>query len=152
MDQLSWRQQQALATRNHIVATARRLFVAQGYAATSIEAIAAVAGVAVSTIYAIFRNKRSILGAICEVWLEEAEIRPLVGAALQEPEPQRRMALAAHWTRQQWEQGSEIVPLLSAAAQSDADVAEMLAEWQNEKSQAMAPCCGFSGGFAAQRS
>ncbi|RIK43349.1 MAG: hypothetical protein DCC57_17835 [Chloroflexi bacterium] len=60
-DRLTYRQQQARATRAHIAATARQLFRAQGYASTSVEAIAAQAGVAVSTVYAIFRNKRSIL-------------------------------------------------------------------------------------------
>jgi AcrR family transcriptional regulator len=134
---LSYRQQQALATRAHIVDVARALFQAQGYATTPIEAIAVEAGVAVSTIYAIFRNKRSILAAICEAWLEAAEIRTLLETSLAEPDARRRLRIAARWTRQQWERGSEIVPLLNLAARTDADAAAMLAEWVAEKSQAM---------------
>ena len=137
-DRLPYRKQQALATRARIAAAAQRLFRAQGYAATSMEAIAAEAGVAVSTVYAIFRNKRSILGAICEAWLEEAQIRPLLEQALADGDVRRRLATAARWTRQQWEQGADVLPLLRAAAQDDPEVATMLAGWIEDKSRAMA--------------
>ena len=46
----SYRQQQAAATRDRIADAARRLFAEQGYGSTSIEAIAAEAGVAVRTV------------------------------------------------------------------------------------------------------
>jgi len=137
-DRLPYRKQQALATRTRIAAAARRLFREQGYAATSMEAIATEAGVAVSTVYAIFRNKRSILAAICEAWLEAAQIRPLVEQALADDDVRHRLAIAARWTRQQWEQGADILPLLQQAAQDDPEVATMLAGWIEEKSQAMA--------------
>lgn len=137
-DRLTYRQQQARATRAHIAATARQLFRAQGYASTSVEAIAAQAGVAVSTVYAIFRNKRSILAAICDTWLEEAQIRPLMEQALMDGDISQRIATAARWTRQQWERGADVLTLLHAAAQVDADVAAMLAGWIEEKSRAMA--------------
>lgn len=134
---LSYRKQQALATRARIVAAAKQLFIANGYAATTIEAIAGEAGVAVSTVYAIFRNKRSVLGAICEAWLEEAQIRPLMEQALSEPDVHQRLKLAARWTRQQWERGTDVLPLLQAAAQDDPEVAAMLASWIADKSAAM---------------
>jgi AcrR family transcriptional regulator len=137
-DRLPYRKQQALATRTRIVTAARRLFREQGYAATPMEAIAAEAGVAVSTVYAIFRNKRSILAAICEAWLEAAQIRPLVEQALGEPDVLQRLATAARWTRQQWEGGADVVPLLQAAAQDDPEVATMLSGWIEDKSRAMA--------------
>lgn len=136
-DRLPYRKQQALATRSRIAAAARRLFAAQGYAATSMEAIAGEAGVAVSTVYAIFRNKRSILAAICEAWLEEAQIRHLLEQALADADVYHRMATAARWTRQQWERGADILPVLQAAGQEDAEVATMLAGWIEEKSRAM---------------
>lgn len=135
---LPYRKQQALATRARIAAVAKQLFVTQGYAATTIDAIAAEAGVAVSTVYAIFRNKRSILAAICEGWLEEAEIRPLMQQALADSDLRKRLQTAARWTRQQWERGADVIPLLQTAAQDDPEVATMLAAWLDEKSQAMA--------------
>lgn len=134
---LPYRKQQALATRARIAAAAKELFVAQGYAATTIEAIAGEAGVAISTVYTIFRNKRSILAAICEAWLEEAQIRPLMELALAESDVSFRLKTAARWTRQQWERGAEVLPLLQAAAQDDPEVATMLATWIEDKSRAM---------------
>ena len=46
----SYRQQQAAATRDRIADAARSLFAEQGYGSTSIEAIAAEAGVAMRTV------------------------------------------------------------------------------------------------------
>ena len=66
----SYRQEQAAATRDRIAEAARRLFADQGYGSTSIETIAAEAGVAVRTVYAAFGAKREILSHICERWLE----------------------------------------------------------------------------------
>ncbi len=137
-DRLPYRKQQALATRTRIATAARKRFHEQGYAATTVEEIAAEAGVAVSTVYAIFRNKRSILAAICEAWLEEAQIRPLMERALADADVRHRLATAAQWTRQQWEWGADVLPLLLAAAQDDPDVATMLGGWIEDKSRAMA--------------
>ncbi len=64
------RQEQAAATRERIAEAARRLFGSAGYGSTSMEAIAAEAGVAVRTVYAAFGTKREILSLICERWLE----------------------------------------------------------------------------------
>ena len=137
-DRLPYRKQQALATRARIAEAAQQLFSAHGYATTTMEAIAVEAGVAVSTIYAIFRTKRAILAAICETWLEAAQIRPLMEQALAESDVLQRLATAAQWTRQQWERGGAVLPLLQAAAQDDAEVATMLAGWIEDKSGAMA--------------
>lgn len=137
-DRLPYRKQQALATRARIAVAAQQLFSAQGYTATTMEAIAVEAGVAVSTIYAIFRTKRAILAAICEAWLEAAQIRSLMEQALAESNVLRRLVTAARWTRQQWERGGAVLPLLQAAAQDDAEVATMLAGWIEDKSGAMA--------------
>ena len=62
----SHRQRQALATRQIILEAAHRLFLEQGYGSTTIEVISAEAGVAVSTVYGIYKNKRGILKAIRE--------------------------------------------------------------------------------------
>lgn len=68
----TYRQEQAAATRDRIADAARRLFASSGYGSTSIEAIAAEAGVAVRTVYSSFRTKREILSHICERWLKQA--------------------------------------------------------------------------------
>jgi AcrR family transcriptional regulator len=124
---LTHRQRQALATRTLIVDAARRLFLQQGFAATTIEAISAEAGVAVSTVYAIFRNKRGILATIREAWHQTSGQRELYQEALQTSDSQQRLALVAHATRRQWETGGEMMAIYEAAAYADREAAEELA-------------------------
>jgi Bacterial regulatory proteins, tetR family. len=54
-------------TRLQIVEAARRLFVAQGYVATTIDAIADEAGVAVQTIYNAIGSKAAVLSRVLDV-------------------------------------------------------------------------------------
>lgn len=121
-------QRQALATQKLIVDTARALFIDQGYAATTIEAISAQAGVAVSTVYAAFGNKRAILRAIREAWHQESDQRNIYQEARQQADPQRRIALAAHATRRQWETGATMIAIYRGAAAVDPEAAAELAE------------------------
>src|SRR5258707_13168152 len=102
---LTHRQRQALATRELIVDAARELFLAQGYMATTIEAISARAGVAVSTVYAVFRNKRCILQAIRERWHQESGQRDRYRHGMDKSDPKRRLGLAADATRRHWSTG-----------------------------------------------
>src|SRR5687768_5982220 len=60
------RKAQASETRRAILDAANELFVAHGYAATTIQAIAEEAGVAVQTVYAVFGNKRELLRQLIE--------------------------------------------------------------------------------------
>src|SRR5262249_10883911 len=55
------RREQAAATRTRIVRAAAELFAAQGYTQTSIEQIAARAGVARPTVYTAFTGKPALL-------------------------------------------------------------------------------------------
>jgi len=57
----SRRKAQQRQTRLQIAIAAREEFLAQGYSGATIDSIAEHAGVAPETVYAIFRNKRSIL-------------------------------------------------------------------------------------------
>jgi AcrR family transcriptional regulator len=60
------RQQQAHQTRADILQVARRRFLANGFAPTTIAAIAADVGVSVDTIYKAFGGKPGLVRAICE--------------------------------------------------------------------------------------
>lgn len=57
---------QAAQTREHIVSTARRLFIRQGYVATTIPVIASASGVAIQTIYNSVGNKAAVLSAVLD--------------------------------------------------------------------------------------
>jgi AcrR family transcriptional regulator len=60
------RKARAAATRQRIIESAHRLFLEQGYAATTMPAVAAASGVAVQTVYFIFRTKGDLLHAVFE--------------------------------------------------------------------------------------
>src|ERR687893_353998 len=78
----SLRAAQARETRRRIVEAAARLFVREGYAATSIAAIAAEAGVAVPTVYATLRSKAGVLRAVVDLTVRgDDDAAPLAARA-----------------------------------------------------------------------
>src|SRR5689334_7052198 len=54
----------AAATRERICIAAEKLFLSDGYARTSVRAVAAAAGVAEATIYIAFTNKAGLLDSV----------------------------------------------------------------------------------------
>ncbi|WP_293407361.1 TetR/AcrR family transcriptional regulator [Phenylobacterium sp.] len=65
--------QRAAATRTGLVSAARELFAAEGYGATSTEAILAAAGVTRGALYHHFADKQALFAAVCEDLHGEAE-------------------------------------------------------------------------------
>ncbi len=58
--------EKAMATRGKLVAVARELFAAQGYAATGTETILAAAGVTRGALYHHFADKQALFAQVCE--------------------------------------------------------------------------------------
>ena len=131
------RQRQALATQQLIMETARALFLEQGYGITTIEGIAAKAGVAVSTVYAVYKNKRTILKAIREQWHLDSGQRDIYQQALRETDAVQRMALAAHATRRQWESSAAMMLIYTSAAAVDPQAAAELKEAEDGRRRFM---------------
>jgi AcrR family transcriptional regulator len=122
----TYRQLQAQATRDRIADAARRLFAADGYGATSMDAIAREAGVAARTVYAAFGAKREILSLICERWLEQAGARELAGQVIAEPNPILRLRGAAHWLRVLYSAGFDVVLIFEAATDESQETRALL--------------------------
>ena len=61
------REQRARQTRERIVGAATTLFLDRGYAATTVESIAAEAGVATATVYQAFGTKAAVLARALDV-------------------------------------------------------------------------------------
>jgi AcrR family transcriptional regulator len=133
----TYRQAQAAATRERIAEAARRLFAVAGYGSTSIEAIAAEAGVAVRTVYSAFGTKREILSLICEQWLERARARERAGEVLAEPDPARRLRAAASWLVALYSAGFDVVMIFEAATDESAETRELLRSKLAGRNQAM---------------
>src|SRR5919204_4042216 len=87
------RRRQAAATRARVAAAARRLFVERGYAATTVEAIARAAGVAVPTLYAAVGGKRAVLWALLEAMARDVGVPDRYDLVVAEPDPVRRLQL-----------------------------------------------------------
>ncbi len=125
---LTHRQKQAQATREMIVAAAQALFSEQGYICTTIETIAQRAGVATSTVYAIFGSKRGILRAIRDSWHERTHIHQVLSATQGSATPETRLQQLAEATRRQWEMGAEVTAIYTGAAAADPRAAAELTQ------------------------
>lgn len=125
------RRARARHTQEAIVDAAGRLFVRDGFQATTITAVAATAGVSEETIYKRFRNKTGLVRAILERGLAgegpvHAERR---SNALQreERDPQR---IIEGWGKLTIEVAPRVMPILQlvAAAASDPEMASLRRE------------------------
>jgi AcrR family transcriptional regulator len=128
------RDEQARRTRRAIVTAAHGLFLAQGYAATTIDGIAAAAHVSRRTVFNSVGGKAALLKlALDWAFVGDDEPvaladRPAVKAIVAEPDPRKSLVL---WVQAATEIAARIAPLgevLTAAADTDPAVAELLAE------------------------
>jgi len=138
---MSNRARQARETRRRIVEAAARLFVEQGWSATSIGAIAAEAGVAVPTVYATLRSKANILRAVIDLTVRgDDEAAPLAARAAwremeDQQDPREQLALFARLHRQIGDREAAVFAQLEAAAGADPEATQMLAEHDERRYQ-----------------
>ncbi|MET7471412.1 TetR/AcrR family transcriptional regulator [Micromonospora sp. NPDC005686] len=138
------RQEQARQTRRAILDAAGKLFVDPGYAATPLTAVAAEAGVAVQTVYAIFGNKRHLLSALVDVTIagddEPAALpdRPFVAEIRALPDARAKLArYARHLSATQARQVDMMIALTGAAS-ADPDAAAIWRKNVAERRRGMA--------------
>jgi AcrR family transcriptional regulator len=99
------RREQAAGTRREILDAAQRLFERQGYAATTMAAIATEAGVASKTVYVAFETKSGVLRALWNLLLRgDEDETPVAERAwyretLEEPDPKLQLQLNARNSR-----------------------------------------------------
>lgn len=128
------RQLQAELTRRRLLEAARRLFAAQGYAATTLPAIAREAEVSPPTVTAVFGTKARLLSALINLMVRgDAESPPLTQrpwwqAMLSEPDPRRQLTLHATNVRQIHERSADVAEIVRGAATADPEIAAMLQE------------------------
>ncbi|MHB8960143.1 MAG: TetR/AcrR family transcriptional regulator [Candidatus Limnocylindrales bacterium] len=121
----SLRAEQAAVTRRRIADAARLLFVRHGYGATTLGAIADEAGVAVQTVYAVFRSKPGILRELRDaiVSLTDADecFREAVAAAAA-GDPGAALDTFARSIRIRWEVGADVVLVSREAMSTDIEL------------------------------
>ena len=133
------RDEQARRTRRAIVTAAHDLFLAQGYAATTIDAIAEAAHVARRTVFNSVGGKAALLKLALD-WAivgDDEPVamadRPAIKAILAEPDPRKALLL---WVQAVTDVDGRTAPLgevLTAAADIDPAAAELLAEASRQR-------------------
>ena len=139
------RQAQAGETRRQILEAAHKLFIEHGYAGATIEAIAKEAGVALKTVYAVFKNKWKILVTLLNnsssnsgeeniAMLERASPK----AVSQEHDQRRQLQMFAQVVANNMEGAAYISEIMQVAAKTEADVDKMVQNLNKQRWQHMA--------------
>lgn len=125
------RQERARATRRAVLDAAGRLFIADGYGVTTIQAIADEAGVAVQTVYAVFGNKRTILAELLDVTIagDDEQIavndREWMRQVWEAPSAVERLRTYAAVCRNISERAGDVFAVVTAAATTSSELAEL---------------------------
>ena len=132
------RQEQAAATRRAILAAAQRLLERDGYPATTMDAIAAEAGVALKTIYVAFETKSGMLRALWDLLLKDDQDdtavaeRPWYREVIEEPDPERQLRINARNSRIVKLRIAGLLEVIRDAAPIDSDTAALWALIQTD--------------------
>ncbi len=135
------RREQAQRTYDAVLAAARQRFLDGGYAATTIASVAGDAGVSVETVYKNFGSKAGLVSALWERGLQgrgpvpAPERSDKMQAEVDDPH-----LVIAEWGRLTAEVAPRVAPvllLIRAAAATDAEMARLLAETDDQRLQRM---------------
>lgn len=132
------RRQQAAATRTAILDAALSLFEQQGYAATSVAAIAQQAGVALKTVYAVFGTKRGVLVALRSQLVRGTDDSIPVAqqewfrTVLDEPDPRKRLTAFAAAATELKSRAGPIFEIIRHAAPADPEIEAMWEEFMRD--------------------
>jgi AcrR family transcriptional regulator len=125
------RQQQAAATRQTILEAAQRLFARHGYPTTTMEQVAAEAGVALKTVYVAFTTKSGLLRALWDLRLkgdeDDAAVadRPWYREVVEAPDAELQLRRNAHNARVVKQRIGGVLKILRSAAPVDPDAAAL---------------------------
>lgn len=117
------REAQARATRERVARAGRKLFARQGYAATTLQAVAAEAGVAVQTVYATYGSKRAILSELLRQMEKDADIADLPRQVAAQEDPREQLRLGIGSVNRIFDRGLDVVEIVRGAATADAHLA-----------------------------
>jgi AcrR family transcriptional regulator len=133
------RREQARETRRRILEAARRLFVARGYAGTTIEAVAQEAGVAVETVYAAFGSKRALISGLVGMLVggDDTQIplleRPGPQAVRRERDPRRQLRAFADDITPILGRVAPLLEVIRCAAATEPELAGLLQQMQRAR-------------------
>jgi AcrR family transcriptional regulator len=134
---VSRRREQARRIQQSVLETARQRLLNDGYAATTVAMIAADAGTSVDTIYKTFGGKAGLVRTLWLQALEGQEASPAPRRSDQlsrtETDPVRVLRGWGRFITELGPRGVPILLLVRAAATTDADMAALLAETEQQR-------------------
>jgi AcrR family transcriptional regulator len=142
------RQAQARTTRAAVIGAAARLFAGHGYVATSIDDIAAAAGVSRATVFSSVGGKPVLLKTAFDVAIvgddEPVSLpdRPRSKAIREEPDQRRYLALYAALVTEMWVRLGGIYEAVRGAASADPEAREL---WETHQAQRRAGAANVVG-------
>jgi AcrR family transcriptional regulator len=156
------RREQAAATRRGILDAAQRLFERDGYAATSMTAIATDAQVSGKTVYLAFDTKSALLRALWNLRLRGDEGDLPVGQrrwyreVLDEPDPARKLRLNARNSRNAKGRMGKLLKVIRNAAPTDEQIAVLWSRIQsdyydNQRAVVKSMRAGLADGMTVRR-
>ncbi|TDW23240.1 TetR/AcrR family transcriptional regulator [Kribbella kalugense] len=132
------RAEKAQANRQRMRTAAQTLFSSRGYSATSMQAIADEAGMAVQTLYFTFGTKRALLGELLDIAVagDDEPVptleRPRVLAAIDDPDPVAQLHELAAIAREIYERVAPVLQVVAHAAPGDPEIHEL---WMTNNAQ-----------------
>ena len=141
LSSMSTGQARTRLARIAVLDAARELFLARGYAATTMDAVSELSGVPPATVYRLFSSKLGLLKALLDRALfgdddpAQATGLPHVPALLADPDPRRQLTAFAGIARAMISQASSIYQILAGAATSDPQAAGLLADYTRTREQ-----------------
>lgn len=137
------RQEQARQNQGAILQAAHGMFLERGYAATTVAAIAAAAGVSVETVYKAFGSKPGLVKAVVDVaivgddepvpMIERDRVRRMEA----EPNPRRKLTIYGEHLAESAPRRVPVELLLRAAAATDAGAAQVWDQLEEERMAGM---------------
>ncbi|WP_280380846.1 TetR/AcrR family transcriptional regulator [Nocardia wallacei] len=119
------RQEQAHRTRADIAEAARRLFVSQGWAATTVRNVAREAGVSVPTVYAAYTNKPGLVWALVEAADLSADMSRMLAGLEGSADPRAQLAAMAGYDRRLFERSGDLIGLIREAGRTEPELAQV---------------------------
>ena len=140
----SRRQEQARRTRATVLGAARELFLASGYSATTMAAVATAAEVSTQLVYKTFGNKPGLVKALFDVAIagNDEPVRMVEREALtrvrEEPDPYAKLRLYGGFVADTAPRHVPVQLLVRAAADTDREAASLWQDLSEERLRGLA--------------
>ncbi|WP_067536579.1 TetR/AcrR family transcriptional regulator [Nocardia crassostreae] len=116
---------QAKQTSAEIAGAARKLFVANGWTATTVRDVARAAGVSVPTVYTAYGNKSGLTRALVDAADLSADLPQMIAELEAEADsPRRQLAAVAGYDRRLFERAGAVIVLVREAGRTEPELAQ----------------------------